>query len=610
MRSYKFKILIFSLLGFTVVILASLSLYDTIEAGDNIFHKIFFFIFIYAVVILILMLIYRMLDKKYDDVETSRRLYFYTKPYIIKVNKKGSFINVNKAIEEKIQNYEKYQTIFDLDVENTEMDMLEELLRQTPFTCKFQSVGMEEVFIRFIPVKIRSGYYLIGQDITEEHKQFTFHRNLALYSEITNLPNKKYLKISLQDLFKDEELLKRKNSLVVFDIVGFKNINKLFGFKIGDETIRTIAKIANDSLYDYDAKLYNIELDQFAILFTDLTSYQSVIDWYDKFIINFERAIDVKGNLFTIRIKTGIFNIEYEKYNKLSINECIEYANLAHRKAKESRVVDYALYDIALGKHFSRTQLMEVDLANAVKNNEFVMYLQPQLNNKTNKIVGYEALVRWNNPKYAYESPATFLELAEKNNYIVDIGRFIINESFKIAKDLEIYDIRISINISPVQLLHTGFVYDIINAFNKYGLKEGSIAIEITETFLMESLDEIIDKLNLIRKNGIHIHLDNFGTGYSSMLYLKDLPIDGISITKEFIKDAQSDEFSRSIIDQIIKLANNLDLEVVAEGVENEQQNRILVNLGCKIVQGYYISKALPKDEAIKFMLDYNRKGV
>lgn len=126
----------------------------------------------------------------------------------------------------------------------------------------------------------------------------------------------------------------------------------------------------------------------------------------------------------------------------------------------------------------------------------------------------------------------------------------------------------------------------------------------------MESLDEIIDKLNLIRKNGIHIHLDNFGTGYSSMLYLKDLPIDGISITKEFIKDAQSDEFSRSIIDQIIKLANNLDLEVVAEGVENEQQNRILVNLGCKIVQGYYISKALPKDEAINFMLDYNRKGV
>lgn len=102
MRSYKFKILIFSLLGFTVVILASFSLYDTIEAGDNIFHKIFFFIFIYAVVILILMLIYRMLDKKYDDVETSRRLYFYTKPYIIKVNKKGSFINVNKAIEEKI----------------------------------------------------------------------------------------------------------------------------------------------------------------------------------------------------------------------------------------------------------------------------------------------------------------------------------------------------------------------------------------------------------------------------------------------------------------------------------------------------------------------------
>src|SRR5690554_1667439 len=126
----------------------------------------------------------------------------------------------------------------------------------------------------------------------------------------------------------------------------------------------------------------------------------------------------------------------------------------------------------------------------------------------------------------------------------------------------------------------------------------------------MGSLDEIIDKLNLIRKNGISIHLDNFGTGYSSMLYLKDLPIDGISINKEFIKGLNNDHYSKNIVSQIIKLAESLNLKIIAEGVEDQKQNQFLKEKGCNLIQGYLISKALPKEEAIKFMMEYNDKKI
>ena len=268
--------------------------------------------------------------------------------------------------------------------------------------------------------------------------------------------------------------------------------------------------------------MFNIELDNFIVLFTNLDKYQDAIDWLNKFSSRFDRAIEVEGNMFTVSLKAGVFHIEVDKYTGLTPVDAFENVRLAHRKAKESRRFIYSVYDVTLGKHFSRQEIMEVDLASAITKNEFVMYLQPQVNNQTNKVVGFEALLRWNNPKYSFDSPATFIEIAERNNLIIDLGRYIIEETFSIAKRLEPYNVTLSINISPVQIIQTGFVYELVNAFEKYKIKEGAVIIEITETFLMESLEEIIDKLTLIRNKGIKIHLDNFGTGYSSMLYLKD----------------------------------------------------------------------------------------
>ena len=607
MRKFRLKILVLAFVAFTVILVSNLALYNIVDASNSIFLKVLFFAVIYAVFVYLFYYLFKIVDDKYNDVQTSRRYYYYTKPFILKIDNNGNILKYNKTVEEKVLHYADYTSVYNFEVEVADFDLLDDVLRQKPFTTKFQSHTFETIYVRFLPVKVRNGFYLIGEDTTEQHNINTFHKNMAMYNEITKLPNKNYLGVKLQELFNDEEALKKNNSLVSFDIIGFSNINKLFGLKIGDETLRTFRDMVLESLEKYNATLYNIELDNFIVLFLNQNKYQDVIDWVEAFSGKFDKAIEVAGNMFTISVRAGIFNIENALYDHLNPVESFENVQLALRRAKESRRLNYAVYDLTFGKHFSRAQLMEVDLASALKKNEFVINLQPQYNNVSNKVVGFEALIRWNNPKYAYESPTTFIEIAERNNFIVDIGRYVIEESFKIAKELEPYNIKISINVSPVQLLQAGFVQDFIRNFRKYDLKIGSICIEITETFLMESLNEIVDKLSALRRHGVIIHLDNFGTGYSSMLYLKDLPIDGISINKEFIKNLNTDKYSRNIVSQIIKLAQSLDLKVIAEGVEDQEQNAFLKEKGCNVIQGFLISKALPKEEAVKFIKEKNR---
>lgn len=606
MERFKWKVFIIAFVAYVIVFTSVLALYELVDQSGSILLSVLFFAVIFLIFVLILILAFREVDKKNDDVEASRRYYYYSKPFVFRIDKKGNIKSVNKTIEENVYNHVMFTTIHDLQYDRQDLNILEEVLSQNPFNCRFKNVNGEDFFVRFLPVKARRGYYLIGEDVTEQYNLSDFHRTMALYNEITKIPNKNYLGIRLQEMLANQEQMKKRNALVSVSFSGFKNIPKLFGTRIGEMTQRRLAELIEESLELFKYNLFNVDQDNFIILFRDLNRYSDITDWLNNFSNRFERALEVDGNMFTIGLKAGVFNLEGDIHSKISSVDAYENVQLALRKAKESRRMVYSVYDIALGKTFSREQIMEVDLAAAIRKQEFTMHLQPQLNNISNKVIGFEALIRWTNPKYAYESPSTFIEIAERNNLIVDIGRYVVEETFKVAKQLERYNIRVSINISPVQLLQTGFVNDLMNSFQKYNLSKGSIIIEITETFLMESLDDIVDKISQIKRRGILIHLDNFGTGYSSMLYLKDLPIDGISISKDFIKNIASEEGAASIVAQIIKLAKSLELEVIAEGVEQPAQNTFLKDKGCNIIQGYLISKPLPIDEAIKFMLKYN----
>ena len=222
------------------------------------------------------------------------------------------------------------------------------------------------------------------------------------------------------------------------------------------------------------------------------------------------------------------------------------------------------------------------------------------------KICGCEMLIRWNNPKYYHQSPAYFIQMAEQNGLIIQLGRFINETAMKIAKQLEPYGIDLSVNVSPVQILQAGFVQEFIDVAEKYEVNKERISLEITETFLMENFDIVNEKLKILKRYGFHIHLDDFCTGYSSMLYLKELPINAIKIDKEFTKFLNIDTYSRAIVNKIASLAKNLELDIIAEGVEDEKQVQFLSKNGCNIIQGYIISKAVPVLDFIALVEGYN----
>ena len=182
------------------------------------------------------------------------------------------------------------------------------------------------------------------------------------------------------------------------------------------------------------------------------------------------------------------------------------------------------------------------------------------------------------------------------------MARIIINNTFELAKKLEKYDVSISLNLSPIQIIQAGFVSDLINKFEEYELKEGSIALEITETFLMRNFALVNEKLKILKRAGFKIHLDDFCTGYSSMKYLKDLPVDSIKIDQEFVKYVNTNKVNKSIVSCITTLAKELNLEVIAEGVENTSQRDAIKKIGCRIIQGFLIGKAMTYEQAVELL--------
>ena len=572
----------------------------------NILWALFFVIFLLFA--LALVIIYKILVTKINDIENARITHYYAKPYIIWITGKGKIKSYNQSFKKLLGDYDIYDKIQDFKIK-TEFDMenIEDVIhRQRAFTAIFELGLLKLVYIRFIPMRSGGGYLLVGDDISNIEGAFDEYKSLALYNKVTHLPNYNSLRADLIAFFNDLDAVKKMNSLLAIDIVSFSKINILLGEKSGDRFLVIISELIDESLEGYPATLYNIEADSFFIFFKDIENYNWVTRWITKILSIFEKPITIDKNFINIDVKIGVFHIESDRYEILNADVAYDNANLALNHAKESNTHKHFIYDVSLSMVASREQLMEADLAIAIKNQESYMALQPQYDNSKEMITGFEALIRWKNPKYSSESPLKFIQMAERNNMIIDIGRIALHETCQIAKEMEKYNVHLSLNISPVQILQAGFVNEIITVFEQYDLKKHSISLEITETFLIGSFELVINKLKLLQKYGFDIHLDDFGTGYSSLQYLRDLPINTIKIDRAFIINLETDAHSRAIVSMISSLAKNVGLEVIAEGIENEKQNLIVYKSGCNVIQGYMISQPVVKSEAIKLLIDYN----
>ena len=566
------------------------------------------FITIFLLINLVLLVVGIIYIRKEQDLKSNRLRFFFAKPYIINITRRGRIRNINKRALDSIQGVRKYKYIFDFKFYDLEDEILKHIKQQKSFTLETRDKDDNKLLIRMVPLKTILGFSLVGEDVTQALYEQIKNSQIALYNNVTKLPNRYILERDLNEILASPKFGSTTYAIVAIDFIDFMKINRMFGFSAGDRMLREEAKALRTVTEDFKAKIYNIRTSIFFILFYEIRDFNVIIEWNKTASATLSKPINIKDNFATsIDFKMGMYSTEGTKAADLTADKIYDCANSALDRAKNSRLLKTAIYNNEFGQSLSRDQLMEQDLFNAVKNREFIMFFQPQYNTRIGKIVGFEALIRWNNPKYFREQVENYIKMAEKNGLIMELGKIIIEETFKFAKKIEDTGIHISMNVSPAQLLHSGFVNDLVSYFDQYQLKPGRISIEITETFLMENSAVIIEKLKILREKGFGVHLDDFGIGYSSMLYLKDLPVDTIKIDKDFIKDATSDKFSRVIVTRMVQLALGLDLNLVAEGVENEKQMNFLSHIGCDVIQGYLISRPVDEAETMKLIEKYNK---
>jgi EAL domain-containing protein (putative c-di-GMP-specific phosphodiesterase class I) len=343
--------------------------------------------------------------------------------------------------------------------------------------------------------------------------------------------------------------------------------------------------------------------DGFAILNFGFESTKDVEKLAAWILTDFNEAFEIKSNLINITASIGI---AFYSENGMTMEELLKNARVAMRKAKEEGKNRISHYNGIMHEAAIERMIIENQLRTALRNRQFELYYQPQLDILNNRISGFEALLRWNNPVLGFVTPMKFISIAEETNLIIPIGEWVIRNASMFLKRLNqqgFSDLSISINVSMLQILQDNFVDMVLGIFDEVGVDPRSFEIEITESVLMETFEIISPKLECLHKKGVRIALDDFGKGYSSLNYLRFLPISTLKIDKSFIDTIFSDKKNETLTNLIVKIGRSMKLSVVAEGVENQKQMDYLVKHRCDRVQGFLYSRPLPEREAMKKIL-------
>ncbi len=444
-------------------------------------------------------------------------------------------------------------------------------------------------------------YKMVGShsDITELKEQQEKIKHLAYHDFLTGLPNR----ASFQEITEQEIQKAKMNetffALLLIDVDNFKVVNDSLGHGIGDKLLVKISQSL--ASYEYADKLVaKLGGDEFVILLRNLKDKGTALRHAEKIMGLFHQPFILKTHNCYVSISTGIVFCpqDGENFEELLIN-----ADIAMYKAKELGKKRYVFFDRKMKDEFEEKERMQNSLCQAIARKEFILYYQPQVDLESGRIIGFEALIRWQNPDKGMIQPKSFISLAEESGLIVPLGDWVLKEACTFAKklqDLGYPDKTIAVNISTVQLRQDDFVDKVSSILEETGLAPAKLELEITETVLIEFFDHHIHaKLNLLQAKGIGIVLDDFGRGYSSLNYIKQLSISTLKIDKSFIGDIDDQDDSANITGAIIILAHQLGLKVVAEGVEFPEQIEYLRNYHCDIIQGYIVSRPLPEEKIL-----------
>jgi diguanylate cyclase (GGDEF)-like protein len=431
---------------------------------------------------------------------------------------------------------------------------------------------------------------------------------MAQYDFLTGLPNRQQLQTQLDKILVDAGKLQRRVAVLCVGLDDFKGINEQFSYQTGDQLLLALA----DRLRAHSGRLGALARlggDQFALVQADIEQPYEAAELAQSILDDLEAAFALDHQQIRLRATIGItlFPEDGDSTEKL-LQKAEQTMTLAKTRSRNR----YQFYIASVDTEMRRRRELEKDLRDALVRDQFHLVYQPQISYRDHRVVGVEALIRWQHPEHGLVPPDLFIPLAEQNGTIIAIGEWVLDQACKQLRDWHdqgFSDMRMAVNLSTVQLHHAELPRVINNLMQMYRLPPRSLELEVTETGLMEDISTAAQHLLSLRRSGALIAIDDFGTGYSSLSYLKSLPLDKIKIDKSFVQDLLDDDDDATIVRAIIQLGKSLGMQVIAEGVETLEQEAYIISEGCHEGQGYFYSKPLPARELVAYLKQAQRSN-
>ncbi|ROM92461.1 bifunctional diguanylate cyclase/phosphodiesterase [Pseudomonas brassicacearum] len=431
---------------------------------------------------------------------------------------------------------------------------------------------------------------------------------MAQYDFLTGLPNRQQLQQQLDKILVDAGRLQRRVAVLCVGLDDFKGINEQFSYQTGDQLLLALA----DRLRAHSGRLGALARlggDQFALVQADIEQPYEAAELAQSILDDLEAAFALDHQEIRLRATIGItlFPEDGDSTEKL-LQKAEQTMTLAKTRSRNR----YQFYIASVDSEMRRRRELEKDLRDALTRNQFYLVYQPQISYRDQRVVGVEALIRWQHPEHGLVPPDLFIPLAEQNGTIIAIGEWVLDQACRQLRewhDQGFSDLRMAVNLSTVQLHHAELPRVVNNLMQMYRLPPRSLELEVTETGLMEDISTAAQHLLSLRRSGALIAIDDFGTGYSSLSYLKSLPLDKIKIDKSFVQDLLDDDDDATIVRAIIQLGKSLGMQVIAEGVETLEQEAYIISEGCHEGQGYLYSKPLPARELSAYLKQAQRSN-
>ncbi|MEX1201106.1 MAG: GGDEF domain-containing response regulator [Methylophaga sp.] len=450
-----------------------------------------------------------------------------------------------------------------------------------------------------VPRELRESVLRRGQRQTQERIKF-----LANYDELTGLSNRSRFISQLTSAIDTATAMGGLVAVIHLNLDRFRNINNSLGPAAGDQVLKQVASFLK-SLSKPEDTLARLSGDEFALIVPGLKTKQDVIAIIHKIRTVLAKSVHVSGYHLHIHASIGvsIFPFDGGVAEELQRN-----ASIAMHKVKQEGGKNYQYFTDTLREQLHQRINLERELENAVDAKDFYLHYQPQIELSTGKMVAVESLIRWHHHDFGSISPATFIPIAEETGLILPISEWVLEQSCaqlsSWKQSLQTFIPKVAINFSAFQFRQPQIVNVVKSVLEKYGLEPECLEVEITETALMQDPDSAKLILNQLRDIGVSISLDDFGTGYSSLSYLKRFPVNVMKIDKSFITEIPNDKDDVAITRAIIAMAYRLNIQVVAEGVETEQQLMFLYNEGCDLVQGFYLNPPVSSENITALIKD------